>query len=290
MASLSTADWNRLGSVPMDRLTEARIQLHWAAQTVMGFADAALERLPDDSQSNLGWRGDLAALVSRRRPEGVAAGLSFADLSLLMLDDDSVVVGRLPLTGLTIERAVSWLENRLDAIIGSMPRRPIRMRDYEMPDHAVASGEPFRPPDHESLKELAGWFGAGWSALGDFVDRDSGWAEVRCWPHHFDFGTLKVLGSASIGAGLSSGDHWYPEPYFYVNPYGLEQQPAEPPRLESNGRWHNEGWFGAVLPATTICPYPADSRAQAVRSFLRSAADSAAGLVGATGRSGTSRT
>jgi hypothetical protein len=283
MASLSTTDWSRLGAVPMGRLTKARLELHWAAQTVMAFADAALERLPDDSQSNLGWRGDLAALVSRPRPEGVAAGLSFAEPSLLMIDDDSAVVGRLPLAGLTIEGAVSWLENRLVAITGSTPGRPIRMRDYEMPDHAVATGEPFGTSDLESLKELAGWFGAGWSALEDLVDHDSGWAGVRCWPHHFDLGTLKVLGSASIGAGLSPGDHWYPEPYFYVNPYGLERPPADPPKLESNGRWHNEGWFGAVLPATTVLPYPTDSRAQAVRSFLHSAADAAAGLVSAAG-------
>lgn len=279
MAGESTAAWSELGAIPTDRLTETRLQLHWAAQPVMAFADCALERRSDDGQSNLGWRGDLMALVSRPRPEGLAAGLSLIDMDLLIFDHDDAVIDRLKLDGRTTDGAVSWLERGLAAHTGVIPGRPIRIRDYEMPDHGVAKGERFRINDREPLIELAGWLSAGWTALEELVARDATWAEVRCWPHHFDLGTLKTIGSSSIGAGMSFGDSWYPEPYFYVNPYGLGQPHADPPKLESGGSWHTHGWFGAVLTAATVVKLPADSREPAVSSFLRSAVDAATKLV-----------
>ncbi len=283
MVEESTRTWSELGVIPTDRLTESRLQLHWAAQPVMAFADCALERRPDDSQANLGWRDDLMALVSRPRPEGLAAGLSLVEMDLLILDRDDAVIDRLQLEGRTIDGAVSWLERRLAALTGALPGRPIRIRDYEMPEHGVAKGERFRVADRKALIELANWFGAGWAALEELAARDAGWAEVRCWPHHFDLGTLKTIGSSSIGAGTSPGDSWYPEPYFYVNPYGLEQPPTDPPKLESGGSWHTDGWFGAVLTAATVVGHPADSRETAVWSFLSSAVDAAATLVGGSG-------
>ncbi len=283
MARESTAAWSELGAIPIDHLIEARFQLHWAAQPVMAFADAAIERLPDDSQSNLGWRADLMALVSRHRPEGPAAGLSLIEMDLLILDHNDAVIDRLPLEGRTIDGAVSWLEGRLVAHTGAVLGRPIRIRGYEMPEHGVAQGERFRIADREPQIELTGWVSAGWTALEELVTRDAGWAEVRCWPHHFDLGTLKNIGSSSIGAGMSFGDSWYPEPYFYVNPYGLEEPPTDPPKLESGGSWHTDGWFGAVLTAATVVGIPADSRESAVSSFLRSAVDAASKLVGDAG-------
>jgi len=279
MEGESKAGWVELGAIPMGRFGEARLQLHWAIQPVMAFADCGLETRPDDSQSNLGWRSDIASLVSRLRPEGLAAGLSLRDCSLMILDARGAVVDRIPLEGQTIDRTVSWLEHRLVARTGDTPASPIRIRDYEMPVHKVAKGGTFDVADRESFKELAGWFGAGWSALEELAARETGWAEVRCWPHHFDLGTLKALGSASIGAGFSPGDDWVPEPYFYVNPYGLEQPPADPPTLAADGHWHTEGWFGAVLPASSLLGHPADSREQAVSSFLRSAVAASMDLI-----------
>jgi len=45
MAGESTAAWSELGAIPTDRLTETRLQLHWAAQPVM-----AVVELPADSR------------------------------------------------------------------------------------------------------------------------------------------------------------------------------------------------------------------------------------------------
>ena len=270
--------WREIGQIDPVKLADARLQLHWAAQPVMAFADCALEKLSDDSQANLGWRDDFEAIVGRPRPDGLAAGLRIADLALLVFPPDGAIVDEISLGGLTLDQAVSWLATVVTKLTGKMPEKPISIRDYEMPAHPVATGAPFTVDHPGAFAELARWFANGNSALQGLVSRDDGWAEVRCWPHHFDLGTLISLESAgnassgrSIGAGLSPGDHWYPEPYFYVNPYGFADPPENPPPLESGGHWHTEGWFGAVLTATSILAIPEDSRQLAASSFLRGA-------------------
>ena len=60
---MSSQTWNSLGHVPVSNLTDARLQLHWAAQIVASFGNALIERRADDSQSNLGWEAGLNALL-----------------------------------------------------------------------------------------------------------------------------------------------------------------------------------------------------------------------------------
>jgi hypothetical protein len=272
------AEWRPVGGIDPRDLVEARLQLHWAVQPVMAFADCALDRLPDDSQSNFGWRHDLGALMGRPRPDGLSAGLRISDMTLLVFDRDGAQAETVALEGRTIDWAVSWLEELVASRTGGPPDRPIRIRDYEMPAHPVARGAAFTIQNERALRELARWFANGDLALEKMASSDDGWGEVRCWPHHFDLGVLFSLeptGDASagrsIGAGLSPGDHWYTEPYFYVNPYGWEEFPDDRPTLESGGHWHAEGWFGAVLPASRVFDVPEASQESAVSSFLHSA-------------------
>ncbi len=278
--------WSTVGEIDPRDLVEARLQLHWAVQLVMAFADNAIERLPDDSQANLGWRDGIEAMVGRQRPDGLSAGLRTSDTTLLVFDREGALAEDFSLEGQTIGSAVSWLEEVVAARTGAPTTRPIRIRDYEMPEHPVATGAVFAVDNPPVFAELARWFANGNRAMQGLTSRDEGWAEVRCWPHHFDLGTVISLESSgdassgrSIGVGLSPGDASYPEPYFYVNPYGLADQPADGPALESGGRWHTDGWFGAVLSATCILEISEDSRESAVSSFLRGAVDAARSLL-----------
>jgi len=261
-----------LGEVEPKELTDVRLQLHWAVQPVMAFADCALERRDDDSQSNLGWRDDLDALVGRQRPDGLAAGLRVPDMTLLVIDRGGIAYGR-SLEGLTIAEVVSWLEEKAVTLTGRQFQDPIRIRGYDMPAHPVATGARFTIEQGRAIADLGRWFGNGNLALNELVSTGEGWSEVRCWPHHFDLGTLVALGPSgrSIGAGMSPGDGWYEEPYFYVNPYGLAEVPATPPSLPSGGHWHVEGWFGAVLTATALLAVREDAQQSALTSFLREA-------------------
>lgn len=286
MTHRSSGNWRAAGAVEPLQLTDVRLQLHWAAQPVMAFADCALEHVSDDSQANLGWRGGIEAMVGRQRPDGLSAGLRIPDMTLLVFDEGGAIADSVSLEGQTIDSAVLWLEEAVATRSGGSPDRPIRIRDYEMPAHPVATGAVFAVGNPPAFAELARWFANGNLLLKELTSSDGGWAEVRCWPHHFDLGTVISLESSgdassgrSIGVGLSPGDTSYPEPYFYVNPYGLADPPADRRALESGAHWHTEGWFGAVLTATAIVANPGESQRSAVSSFLHGAVDAARNLL-----------
>jgi hypothetical protein len=278
--------WCTVGEYEPKELVEARLQLHWAVQPVMAFADCALAKALDDSQANLGWRDDFEALVGRQRPDGLSAGVRIPDMTLQVFEGTGGIAEGVSLEGRTVASAVSWLEEAVAALSGGPPERPIRIRDYEMPEHPVGSDAAFMMEEAPAFAEFSRWFANGDLALKTLSASDGGWAEVRCWPHHLDLGTLLSLETSgdassgrSIGVGMSPGDTSYPEPYFYVNPYGLADPPANLPSLESGGYWHTEGWFGAVLSATRILEKPEDSQEVAVLSFLRGATDAARELL-----------
>src|SRR5262249_62334200 len=79
------------------------------------------------------------------------------------------------------------------------------------------------------LAELVAWFGNAGLSLGSIqrqmIGRKLAASPVRCWPHHFDIATLTTLPARNagatgyVGAGLSPGDEYYDEPYFYVSVY-----------------------------------------------------------------------
>lgn len=75
--------------------------------------------------------------------------------------------------------------------------------------------------------------------------------EIRCWPHHFDLGTLLHPREGTIGLGFSPGDPEIPEPYWYVRSY---PEPAgDPvPGVLRFGEWHLEGWHAAILRAPAV--------------------------------------
>jgi hypothetical protein len=285
MTDESAAAWCEVGEVELSKLVEPRLQLHWALQTVMVFADSALERLPDDSQSNFEWRDDFEALVGRQRPDGLAAGLRIADMTLLVFDGSGAIAEGVSLERRTLDGAMAWLEETVEALTDARPGRAIHIRDYEMPAHPVADGAVFEIEDPTAYAELGLWFADGNLVLHRLEPSGEGWGEVRCWPHHFDLGTLTQISPPlkSIGVGLSPGDYSYPEPYFYVNPYGLEDPPQDPPSLEHGGHWHTEGWFGAVLTATSILEGREDSQEKSVASFLHSGVRASEELLEASG-------
>jgi hypothetical protein len=126
---------------------------------------------------------------------------------------------------------------------------------YVIPEHPVGSGAPFTTGADGALAELARWFTVGDGLVRAVAAGWPGAAPVRVWPHHFDVGSVLPLGGGkgapTIGVGLSPGDEEIAEPYLYVTP--LPRPPADSlPELPAGGRWHREGWTGAVLTGTEI--------------------------------------
>ena len=85
-----------------------------------------------------------------------------------------------------------------------------------MPKHQIPEGGRFNP-DRASLESIAKWFSFAQNHLAKY-------GGLRVWPHHFDLGFWNPGSEGkSIGGGFSQGDNHFDQPYFYINPYGVEQ-------------------------------------------------------------------
>ncbi len=246
--------WNQIGGISPRELVGARLETHHAVQLVsIAVGRALVPSRDDDSHTALSWLDVPQQWVGEMIPEtgGVRAGLRPADLVLTVGGKDDPAGQQLELAGRGRDAALEWLRAQL-AAHGVDPARVVLDFHYEMPPHPIENGEPWSVELASGRAELAAYF-AGAAGLLAEVALENDASPILTWPHHFDVGTVLVHsadGQQSIGVGLSPGDGYYPEPYFYVSPYPRAK--SEPPSLPS-GHWHDEErFFGAVLTATEL--------------------------------------
>jgi hypothetical protein len=219
-------------------MIDARLQLHWAAQAAASVGRTLLSPKPDESHQSFSWSERHHALVQSATSDGVFSGIRLGDLTLLLLRDDAVEA-EFPLDGKTLADAFAFYEHRL----GRTLVRP----SEGLPPHPVSDGAPFNPSAAD-LSRLDHLYAHAATLLQAFVVRHREAGPVRLWPHHFDIATLAGLGGGkTIGAGFVAGDAEIAEPYWYVTPWPYPKETSSLPLL-TNGRWHTDGWVGAVLP------------------------------------------
>lgn len=219
-----------------DTLSDARLQLHWAAQAVAGVGRSLVPPRADDSHSNLEWSHGQRALMSNAIADARRAALRFRDLTLLVLGSDGSISEEFTLRGRSSDEAFAFFERAFGATV----RGP---NEHE--------ALPMAPPDRfdpsvDDLARLDRLYDDAAAVLEAWRARRHA-SEVRCWPHHFDIATLQTLpGGRTIGAGFLAGDAEIAEPYWYVTPYPYpENRNAFAPL--PRGEWHRQPWFGAVL-------------------------------------------
>jgi hypothetical protein len=281
--------WEILGRVGAERLADARLQLHWAAQAASAVGKQLLDHRPDYGEQSFQWDPEARALV-----QGPVAAVPPFRSALRPSPPALVLLGaarELPLEGRTLAEAYSWLESEIPALLGR-PLEKALERPGEMPAHAAGSGAAFSTADREAFDELAAWLGAGHQLLASLARRHPGASAVRLWPHHFDIATLISLElipsklipsklipsnsagdpetSRSIGVGVALGDAFKPEPYIYITPWPYPPQDRELPPLDG-GSWITEGWTGAYLEASRLLDGPADQRTARAERFVDSA-------------------
>jgi hypothetical protein len=270
--------------LPPTELRDARIQLHWAAQVLSAAADRWLQALPDDGHTNMAWSSDAGALIGNAVASGLQLALAVRDFELRAVLG-SRTVAALALTGQTLAEAMRWADAQLAGAEGG-PARGIQARDYDMPEHPVRGGAAFSP-DPLALAELAGWFAHGDAVLRKIAAGTERTLPVRVWPHHFDAGSIRYLAepgpsSPQIGFGLSPGDRYYEQPYFYVTAFPLRPDPQFP-ALPDGGFWReHEPFVGAVLLGSAIAA--ATDPHAASRRFLESAIAAGHALTGQAAR------
>jgi hypothetical protein len=276
----SPRTWQPVRPEDAAKLSDCRLQLHYAAQFGAAAGISFLDHRPDDSHSNLEWVRSLGGLFSRVIPTGrpFRIGARPSKLALLIVTEDNQSIAEYKLHGRTITDATEWIRSQIKSL-GADPARYTLRRNYEIPAHQVAIGESFDASAPTLFEELSKWFANAAMLFGSIARKTRGTSEVRCWPHHFDIGTLiRVAPDRTIGIGLEPGDDYYDEPYFYVNmaPQASASRAQSRP-LWGNGTWHTNEWVGAVLPGSRLGPASAQERQ--VREFVDSATTACRALI-----------
>lgn len=264
--------WQPVRPEEAARLTASRLQLHHAAQFGAAAGISFLQHLPNDSHTNLEWVPALGGLFSRVVPARTAfrVGVRPVKLAVLIVTEENRPIAEYQLHGRTITEAKDWIRSQIKPL-GADGSRYTLTRHYEIPRHDVAIGESFDASEPSRFEELSKWFANGAALLGSLTRTALAGSEIRCWPHHFDIGTLiEVAPGRTIGVGMEPGDHYYDEPYFYVN---MSPEPAASRTrarpLWGSGAWHTHEWVGAVLCGSRLGA--ASSQEQQTREFLDSA-------------------
>ncbi|HEY4132250.1 MAG TPA: hypothetical protein VGM50_16695 [Gemmatimonadaceae bacterium] len=273
--------WMPLDPARAQKLVDARLQFHHAAQLATALGISYLEKKADDSHTNLEWLPAIGALASNPVPvdhvaapgdqpingserKAIRVAVRPQLFALLVIATPDLVLAQFGLDGRTIEDAARWLRARLGQY-GLDPTRFTLDRHYTIPPHPVADGAPFHD-DVDALDELGRWYRDASIVLGDFAAKVPGASPVRCWPHHFDIATLIDRGNGkSVGLGMESGDQYYAEPYWYANAYPAPDFRGKFPSLDGEGAWHTAEWTGAVLTGSKMDG--PDQGAQAARFF-----------------------
>jgi hypothetical protein len=265
----SALDWVNVGDVPPRQLHDARLQVHHAAQVAVAATIAYLPHASDDSHTSLGWSRAHRGLVTHPIA-GFRVVVLPATLSLAIADDQDQLTSSFDLSGRTVADAYDWLGTEVSHR-GLNRSKLTPKKHYEIPAHLVASGGQFALGDGRAFVDLERWWMASEPILEHLVKTVRGASAVRCWPHHFDIATLiSVAPSKTIGVGLSPGDEFYDEPYFYVGPYPYPPLDALPPL--ASGHWHTSPWLGAVLTGSEIVAHAsAHDRYALVSGYIDSA-------------------
>jgi hypothetical protein len=266
---VSKPDWRPLRGVDARVLHEARLQAHYSAQWLARTARAYVPPQPDDGHTSLRWDDARDGFVTHPLNDGTRLSLRIADLTLALHGGPS-----LPLNGRTDAQIRQWLGGELSAR-GLDPAALDAPSPYEMPAHALARGAAYDAADSaDGLREHAAWYANANLSIGRVRQQmmHGVTSEVCCWPHHFDLATLTMLPKRGddagryLGVGLSPGDEYYDEPYFYVSVYP-KPDPAALPTLPMIGHWHTHEFVAAISPAHKVVVQ--DNQMAAADEFLR---------------------
>src|SRR6185503_360384 len=254
--------WRPLDLPVAPQLTDARLQLHHAAQLVAGFGASYVAPRADDGHTNMEWLGLSNALASNPADDAsLRLAIRPRNLTVLALSGDDELAC-FTLETRTVDEAIGWVRRTVaqHGLNGDAFALPAH---YTIPAHSVGEGRPFDGSRRVEFEQLDHWFTNAALVLGHVAATTPNASPVRCWPHHFDIATLiAVDATRTIGVGLEPGDQYYNEPYWYVNMHPAPDLDVERPSLDGAGRWHTREWIGAVLPASNIDPASAEAQSE----------------------------
>jgi hypothetical protein len=222
--------------------------MHLAAQYLAAAGISFVEKMADDSHTNLGWSIDKQRLETHPlSTDGDVLALNYNTFSLEW--DSPKNNASFALDGKTHHQVLEWLTNSANTYLG---KKYTYNFHYDLP-YSIDDTFTFKL-DASKLKELADLRSLTQSSLEKTLAVNDLSSDIRIWPHHFDSGAYVIISDdLSIGFGLAVPDTMVTEHYFYISGYkghsGLDTSKFNSLSL---GEWKNEGFKGAVLPATNI--------------------------------------
>ncbi len=228
------SDWETLGAVDPCELTDARLQLHWAAQAAAGVGKLLLPHQADYGEQSFQWLAGHRVLAQGAVEGRFRSAVRPSPAALVLLDGDGAALAELPLEGRTVDEAYAWIKAEVERLAGRPLEKPLERPGKDFPAHPVGNGAVFSTAG-PGFAELGRYYADADRVLRAVAERNPGASPVRCWPHHFDIATLILLDisdqagedaetARSIGVGFSPGDGGIPEPYLYVLP-GRRRRP-----------------------------------------------------------------
>lgn len=225
--------------------------MHLAAQYLAAAAISFVPKKADDSHTNLGFLRETGSLSTRPLADsGEVLALNYTDFSLEWHDQNSRA--SLALEGQTHHDVLNWINRNLS---NSKIEKPYTYQfHYDLP-YQITSDFTFCL-DAKRLQELMDLRTLADSMIQSFLSDHQLSSQIRIWPHHFDTGALAQLGGdtgLSVGLGLATPDTMLDDHYFYISGYRGHNALSTSSFTElAYGKWYNNTFKGAVLPATGV--------------------------------------
>ncbi len=223
--------------------------MHLAAQYLAAAGISFVSKKDDDSHTNLGFSIAKNCMETHSLSENEdVLSLDYKNFSLNWSSKNGYT--SFPLDGATHSVVLNWLKETSKTFINKSYRYEFH---YDLP-YEITDDFMFELVGATNLAELLQLRILAQSTLEETLKECNLESPIRVWPHHFDSGAYSSLDKdIAIGFGLAVPDTMCTEHYFYVSGYkGHDALNTEGFSALSNGEWKNDGFKGAILPATRI--------------------------------------
>ncbi len=114
---MDEAEWRPLRGIDKARLSEARLQAHYAAQWLARAARAYVSPQPDDGHTSLMWDRGLDGFVTHPLKNGMRLGIQLSNLVLALRGSDGAVTPKsISLNGRSDPQVRKWLGEQLSKL------------------------------------------------------------------------------------------------------------------------------------------------------------------------------
>ncbi len=225
--------------------------IHLAVQYLAAAGISFIPKRADDSHTNLGFSTDDNRFETWSLNDyGSKLGFDLAKFELNWISNSEIRI--LTLDGCSHTQVLEWISQTCSAFKLKSPYN--YKLHYELP-YPISDDYIFKT-DKEVLTREIRMRSLAHKVLSQFLLQHLLISDIRTWPHHFDTGIFFQLpdkSDVSIGMGLAVPDYAVDDYYFYASGYkGGESLDTTDFAALEHGKWLQEGFQGAVLPADEL--------------------------------------